>query len=67
MADEARTPAIATYHEWMGDNADIQEHTRKNALASLEAQGGDMEDIAVSLHFHPSQGRWFFASAPITN
>lgn len=61
------TPAIATYHEWLGSYPEIPDHTRENAKVSIEAQGGDVESLRSSVHFHEDLGFWVFVSAPPTN
>ena len=64
-------PAFATYKEWIGRNPKgLPDHFKKNAKASIVQQGGDWEDVAISMHIHKSgdpDAREYlaFASAPI--
>ena len=66
MAD-ARVPALAIYHEWLGEDQTPQEHTIKNIETSIRAQQGDVDSIVTTVHIHQDKGAWVIATAPLRN
>lgn len=64
---EARVPALAVYHEWLGEEQTPQQHTLDNITTSIKAQQGDLDNVIMTIHIHPDKGAWVIATAPLNN
>ena len=60
-------PAFAHYQEWIGYEPFVQPHTLANMRTSMEAQGGDLNDVVATVMYFKSEfhGYLYVANAPL--
>lgn len=60
-------PSFALYQEWIGYDSYVKTSTIENMRVSIEAQGGDLDDVVATVMYFRSKfhGYLYLASAPL--